>query len=175
MSANKTRKPRAQAEDSITARPHPIRSQLADELDEVGVSIDPDKLGRRALCGAVQDFSTGAHVVSALTLLHGAPSDAALSGPAFDGDNIWERTVDNSLQDGAESELRESSWIADDPNDADEDELADGEPTLDLTQNIIRESSLFDSEAEEGDETRPPDVHTDNDSPEHRPARTRRP
>jgi hypothetical protein len=174
MSANKTRKARAHAdEDNITARPHPIAERLADELDEVGVSIDPDELGRRALCGAVQEFAAGTHVASPLSLLHGAPSDAALSGPAFDGENIWERTVDNSLQDGSESGLRESSWIADDADD--EDELATSEPSLDLTQNIIRESSLFDSEAEEGDETRPPDVHTDNDTPEHRPARTRKP
>jgi hypothetical protein len=168
MSARKSRTaPRATTpEPEITAQPKPIVEDFNEPNDEVGVSIDPDQLGVWALRSAVQEGYVPPSRTSALSLGNGPATDDAESGPNFDEDHgVWEHTIDVSLQAGGVDRTREEPWVEPDEEDPLVQTLA---RDVDLTQNAIREASLFDAGAEEtADETRDPEVNADNDSPEH--------
>jgi hypothetical protein len=172
MTASKIRKvPTPKPEREVTARPSPIADRFDSDLDDVGLSVDPDDLGRQALRSALQESGVVPdRELAALSLARGAATDEALSGGEFDPEaGIWQRTINSSLEAGGIDATRESSWPDDEDNTTETlDQAADADARqLDLTHDNIREGSLFDREGAEGDDTLEPDVHADNSSSEH--------
>jgi hypothetical protein len=148
---------------NITARPSGVRDEYARELTDESGSQDPDELGEHALLDAMQIERSRSD--AGMSLLEGAASDAALSGPNYDPEgSIWEQTIGVSLDEGGLDASRGDPLVTD-PDEELTEPLSDHE--LNLKRSTIREASLFDSEGDEGDETTEPVVETDNDSPEH--------
>jgi hypothetical protein len=146
-----------------TAQPKSTREQLKGDRAEPGLSVSPDDLGRQFLRDATEqdnfESSLGEDTQD-VSIVDGAPSDDALSGPSFDpNQSIWESTVDLSLESGGLDELREESSPED--NDQTED-LVDDEEEIDLGREYVRDGSLLDREAPELGETQAPDPMTDD-------------
>ena len=149
-------------EREITARP----KSMPEELDmlvghEQGLSVEPDELGRTWLSDATEQGnfeSARGGENDDLWSSSGSTSDEALTGPSFDlGNDVWENTVNLTLQNG------EGAFS--DPRIKDEDSVSDAalhafeDPDsgdIDLTQNAVQEASLFDHEAAELGETEGP-------------------
>jgi hypothetical protein len=132
------------------------------------MSVDPDDLARHALRSALQESGVVPdRGLASLALARGAATDEALT----DADSaIWEQTINTSLEAGGIDATRGPSFLRDADDDIDEGaELSEDEPArnVDLTHDNIRDASLFDSEGDEGDDTREPEVHADNTTPEH--------
>jgi len=89
-------------DQDVTARPRPILEELSKRpFAESGLSVDPEDLGTRFLNDATEQNnfeSSDGGDASELSIIEGAPSDEALSGPNFDPDHdVWEQTVDLAL------------------------------------------------------------------------------
>ena len=143
-------------EPELTAQPKSIDDELGlTEEHESGLSVDPDDLGRNFLSDAMDqgNFESDRRGDAA------DPSDAALTGPNFESDHdIWENTVNLTLQNGASDEDNALVEDSDDAIDALEDQ-SDG---LDLTESVIHSGSLLDREADELGATIEPDNVTDD-------------
>ncbi len=142
-------------EPSLTARPRTAFDEIREApSNEPGLSVDADELGSHFLSEATE--TSVRRRPDQLSLGEAAPSDAALVGPNFDTDHsIWESTVDLTLQEGDANRFS-------DVEEASEDEEEDTRPTLDLTQDSIREASLLDEEGAESGEVESPMVITDD-------------
>jgi hypothetical protein len=148
-----------------TAQPRPAREQLTSEpVVEPGLSVSPEDLGRQFLRDATEqdnfESSLGGDTPE-VSIVEGAPSDDALSGPAFDPDQtIWESTVDLSLESGGVDELREEASL--ESNEQTQGLPDEEEEEIDLGREYVREGSLLDREAPELGETEAPDPMTDD-------------
>ncbi|HEX4352258.1 MAG TPA: hypothetical protein VHZ95_05075 [Polyangiales bacterium] len=173
QSSPKARKFVVEEENEYTAQPMPIADDLREpELNDVGMSVDPDDLGAWALRSATQEIDPRAPNASPPLSLNDAPlNDDAFAGPNFDPDvPVWDQTVDMALQSGGLDGTRDAAAIGDTDNfDEDEDEALDDSFTrdIDLKQNVIRDGSLFDLDSADSENPIEPNVDTDNDSPEH--------
>ena len=151
--------PRNKQDDSereLTAQPKSIEDELGSvEEHESGLSVDPDDLGRNFLSEAMDQ----GNFESELRGDGADPSDAALTGPNFESDHdVWENTVSLTMQRGASGDDEPLIEDTDDALDAQED-ASDG---LDLTELVIHDGSLLDSETDELGGTRVPDNRTDD-------------
>lgn len=163
-------------EPEVTAQPKRVGDELRHSpVSEEGLAIDPDDLGRQFLTDATHQGNFESQVggdTPELSITEGASSDDPLVGPNFEGDHdVWENTVDLSLQEGSpETVRREASTEGTDQNQGIGD---DAEDELDLTQDAIHEASLLDREGEEFGETEEPELTTD-DSHHYNARRARR-
>ena len=144
-------------ERELTAQPKSIEDELGVvEEHEVGLSVDPDDLGRNFLSEAMDQ----GNFESELRGDGADPSDAPLTGPNFESDHdVWESTVSLTMQRGASDDDEPLIEDADDALDAADDESGGG---LDLTEPVIHDGSLLDSETDELGVTREPDNRTDD-------------
>jgi hypothetical protein len=140
----------------LTAQPKSIEDELglAEERDP-GLSVDPDDLGRNFLSEALEQ----GNFESERRLDAADPGDGALTGPNFEADHdVWENTINLTLQNGASD--GDNALVED--SDDDIDALEDQSDGLDLTENVIHSGSLLDSEADELGATIEPDNITDD-------------
>ena len=144
------------AERELTAQPKSIEDELGIvEEHEVGLSVDPDDLGRNFLSEAMDQ----GNFESELRGDGADPSDSALTGPNFESDHdIWENTVSLTMQRGESDDDEPLIEDGDDVLDA-QDDASDG---MDLTEPVIHDGSLLDSETDELGVTRVPDNRTDD-------------
>jgi len=159
----------------ITAQPKSMAEELgySSPAGEVGLSIDPEDLGRQFLSGATEqhNFESSRGGDAADLYVNSAPrGDEALTGPNFEGDHsVWENTVSLAMQSGGtDGATAEVTQVAVDDEDQ-EDGVRDIDPLggdVDLTEPVIQEASLLDHEAEELGETEPPSIRSD-DSKSH--------
>jgi hypothetical protein len=155
-------------EPEITAQPRPLSDDVGTVADEDGLSIDADDLGSHFLSEAVEqgDHSPRSAADLELSLLTGAETDAAQSGPNFDSDNsLWEQTVGLAVQSaGGVDQLRASAAIGADELDAALEEYDDTDvaEAMSFTDSHIRELSLFDREAPEPGETLEPETQLED-------------
>jgi hypothetical protein len=136
-------------EKEVTARPRPISQELRrPPVAEAGLSVDPEDLGRQFLSEATQQQnfeSSDGGDASELSIVEGAPSDDALTGPSFDPDHdVWEQTVDLDLESGGVDQLTaDASGTV-----LDEDLGNDRNDRNDTSDPSTREGSLLDEEDE---------------------------
>ena len=153
-----------EAQPQPTAQPKRARDQLrADPVTEPGLSVAPEDLGRQFLRDATEqdnfESSRGGDTPE-VSIMEGAPSDDALPGPTFDGDqSIWESTVDQSLESGGIDEMRDEASPA---GNEQTQGISDDEEEIDLGREYVREGSLLDREAAELGETEPAEPMTDD-------------
>jgi hypothetical protein len=154
-------------EAEITAQPTGLPEEMASRgpSHEVGLSVDADELGRNFLSDATDQGNFESEYDESIEryVSEEARSDDALSGPNFEsGNDVWESTVNLTLQ-GGESAV---GPLVDDRIDGmsfveDDDEETESE-SVDLTENTVRDASLLDSESDEYGETRSPAVTTED-------------
>ncbi len=138
-----------QLEKEVTARPRPISQDLRrPPVADPGLSVDPEDLGRQFLSEATQQQnfeSSDRGDASELSIVEGAPSDDALTGPSFDPDHdVWEQTVDLDLESGGVDQVTaDASGVV-----LDEDRRND---RSDSSGPSTREDSLLDEEDERSD------------------------
>lgn len=181
----KVKRERATTEPEITAQPKSLPEEL-DELerdDQVGLSIDPDDMGRQFLEDATEQgdetvlrMEDGAN----LSVTGAADSDQAFSGPTFEANqDVWENTVNIALQEGSDEAMGSLSPPAASVElelaKADDDDFS-SEPAdeVDLTQSVQREGSLFDREGAEPGEVESPRLETDDTHTHSRWQKSRR-
>jgi len=157
----------------VTAQPKSLPEELgADVVQEPGLSVDPEDLGRQFLSEATEqrnfESSRGGNM-SDMWANSAAPSDDALPGPNFEGDrSIWENTVSLAMQsgglEGAQSYVSPSLPSADNAEEEDEEaqHFAGHDGDVDLTATSIQDGSLLDHEGAEPGETESPDITTDD-------------
>jgi hypothetical protein len=157
--------------DDITAHPIGAPEELGHRVaHEVGLSVDAEDLGRNFLSDATEQGNFESTYDDSIELSEGPQSDDALVGPNFEERNdIWENTVNLTLQGGEEDEP-----LVDDHVDGlrfmeDDDEQTSSDE-LDLTENVLHEASLLDQEGEELGETKSPSLRTE-DSRSHKKPR----
>lgn len=157
----------------VTARPKSMAEELSQSspVGEVGLSIDPEDLGRQFLSGATEqgNFESSHGGDSADLWVNAAPpGDDALTGPNFESDaSVWENTValtmENGSPDGAQEGVSQRA-VDDDDSQADGLEMIDRDgDDVDVTESVIKEASLLDHEADLLGETEAPNVR-DEDS-----------
>lgn len=143
-------------ERELTAQPKSIEDELGIvEEHESGLSVDPDDLGRTFLSDALEqgNFESERRGDGA------DPSDSALTGPNFESDHdVWENTISLSMQRGESSDDEPLIEDTDDALDA----LDDANDGMDLTEPVIHDASLLDSETDELGGTREPENRTDD-------------
>lgn len=157
--------------DDITAQPIGAPEELGHRGGsghEVGLSVDAEELGREFLSQATEQGNFESEYDDSTELTEGARSDEALPGPNFEATNdVWENTVNLTLQGGEESEplvdehVDGMKFIEDDDETTSSDEL-------DLTENAVHEASLLDTEGDE-DETKSPTIRTDDTRTHRKP------
>jgi hypothetical protein len=155
----------------ITAQPKSIPSELATPERDSGLSVDPEDLGRNFLSDAMEqgNFESQRGGESADMWVNSAPpSDEALVGPNFESDrSIWENTVSMSMEnggpEGAQHDVSPDALMDDGQDDGLRmiDRDAD---SIDLTESVIHEASLFDHETDVLGETEPPPEAVTDDS-----------
>lgn len=164
--------------ERTTARPKGLQEEFdayARE-DEMGLSVEPQELGRQFLEEAVQegDYETHLEGSEAYDVSSTPRGDDARPGPGFDVErNVWENSVNLTLQDGRKGSselLPPAPAILRDDEEEDEALYLDVEERdLDLTEPVVREASLFDHEQGELGEVAQPELNTDDThSHEHR-------
>jgi hypothetical protein len=158
----------------LTAQPVGLAEELNVHLrdSEEGLSIEPEEMGRQYLSDAIEQGDYEAVPDSdadELSIDSGASSDRALSGPNIEAeDDIWENTVNQTLEAGsAERALEELAPAASAVERADDEldeELESPEDVdeLDLTDTNVHEASLFDHEGKELGEVESPELNTDD-------------
>ncbi|MET0340342.1 MAG: hypothetical protein ABW252_05040 [Polyangiales bacterium] len=168
----RTRQPEME-ELEVTAQPKSLPEELeANIVQEPGLSVDPEDLGRQFLSEATEQRnyeSARGGEATELWANSAPPSDEPLAGPNFDADrSVWERTISVSMEnggpEGAQNALSPSLTSDEEDEDADDDGLhASGhDDDVDLTESSIHDGSLLDHEGEELGETEAPRVQTDD-------------
>lgn len=160
----------------VTAQPKTLPEELpmAAPTPEVGLSVDPEDLGRQFLSGATeqQNFeSYRAGETADLWINTAGPSDEPLPGPNFENEGtVWESTVELSMQSGGPEgaqALVSPATVDDEDSQSDGLRLIDPlEGDIDVTEPVVQEASLLDHEAEELGQTVEPELRTD-DSKSH--------
>ena len=155
----------------ITARPKGMAEELpySSPVGEVGLSIDPEDLGRQFLTGATEqhnfESSQGGEAAD-LWVNAAPPGDDALTGPNFESDHsVWENTVALTMQSGSAEDAQEgvSQRAIDDESQADGLRVIDRDGgDIDVTESVHQEASLLDHEAEELGETEAPNVRDED-------------
>lgn len=154
-------------EDAITAQPTGLPEEMAHRgpSHEVGLSVDADELGRNFLSDATDQGNFESEYDESIEryVSEEARSDDALSGPNFEsGNDVWENTVNLTLQGGEAAQ----GPLVDDRVDGerffeDDDEETESD-SVDLTENTVRDASLLDSESDEYGETKSPTLTTED-------------
>ena len=161
------RKRKHAREQEVTAQPRPLSQELPKQVvPEEGLSVDPEDLAIEFLRNATEqgNFESAEGQASELSIVEGAPTDEALTGPNFDPDHeIWEQTVDQALQHGS----TDAAGADASRGGADLDEgvrVVDAriDQHIDLSEEAVHDASLLDEEGDELGETREPDLNTDD-------------
>jgi hypothetical protein len=155
----------------ITAQPIGAPEELGRRSPghEVGLSVEPDELGRNFLSDATEQGNFESQYDDSTELSEGPRSDDALTGPNFEpGNDVWENTVNLTLQGSEDDEP-----LVDDHVDGmrfmeDDDETTSSDE-LDMTENALHEVSLLDREGEEQGETDSPQLRTEDGGTHKKP------
>jgi hypothetical protein len=139
---------RVEPDQNVTARQRPVSEELSKRpVAESGLSVDPEDLGTQFLTDATEQNnfeSSDSADASELSIVEGAPSDDALTGPNFDPDHeVWEQTVDLALDSGGVDGTRAAT-----PSDGSDQDpaLARADQRDDRPATRDEESSLLDEE-----------------------------
>ena len=154
----------------LTAQPKSVPDELAQRpLQDSGLSIDPEDLGRQFLSEATeqQNFESQRGGDAADMWVNSASaSDEALPGPNYEGErSVWENTVSMSMENGGPegAQSKVSPAVPDEDEDEREDDVLDAaSDDVDLTETNIQEASLLDHEGDELGEIESPSVQTDD-------------
>jgi hypothetical protein len=144
------RKP-IESDQDVTARPRPIPEELTKRpVAESGLSVDPEDLGAQFLTDATEQNNFESSDVGdegELSIVEGAPSDDALTGPNFDPDHdVWEQTVDLAL----DSDGLDGTRAAAPPGESDQDQPRSAvDQHRDQPARGPDEGSLLDEEDED--------------------------
>lgn len=155
----------------ITAQPRPVSEELVSApIAERGLSIAPEDMGRQFLSEALEqrnfESSSGGDA-NEVDITEAALTDDALTGAAWEAGDVWESTVNLSLQSGGLEEGRAVDKVAGEIEEEDEKQeeavraLSGDSHDVDMTKPSIHQASLLDYETDELGGVASPDVDTD--------------
>lgn len=153
---------------TLSAQHRSLAESARGDVYERGLSTDVDSLGMHFLIEATEQQNLEAREAAAndaMAITEGAPSDEYLADATFDPTrDIWEQTVALASEPALREGPSMTGAVDDDPLDAlaDHEENEDDERAVVLTDDVVREASLFDEVDERSGDTRAPRLDTDD-------------